>query len=422
MIIRNILILLTILQGIFSATGQVLYRIGPEHADCPNAIELYDTVYGPTTAPVGPGEAMELSSYRNDLFSFEQEHHTVWYLFEVPDHCDLLLDIVPLSEQDDYDFLIFKYIGDETCRLIRDKKHKPVRSCISRNDLKIGSRTGLSYEAKEEYIHSGPGPSYAMALPVKAGERYLLVLDNVYPGGNGHHIHLKYRNCHEPPHVEPDPPSNFLNLNIRDANTLQMIDGDISLINRTASKSEEATQRWEGTGSLITRLDRQTTYQIVVKAEGYFQSTDQVKTGADYQTYLKTIHLNRIVEGKKVSFSNILFFGGTDQFLRESYPVLDDIIQTLTDQPGIEVEIIGHVNEPYNNRSGNTPAQNQTLSEKRAQAVYQYLIRKGVDAKRLSWVGKGNSEMIYPYANTEDQMQANRRVELYIKKYGNEGH
>jgi flagellar motor protein MotB len=421
MIIRAILILLAILQGIDMTIGQVLYRIGPEHADCHNAIELYDTVYGPTTAPVGPGEVPELSSHRNDLYSFEQEHHTVWYLFEVPDYCDLLLDIIPLSVQDDYDFLIFKYIGPETCRLIREKSHKPVRSCISRNDPKIGSRTGLSYEATEDFIHSGPGSSYARALPVKAGEQYLLVLDNVYPGGSGHRLHLQYRNCHEPPHVEPDPPSNFLNLTVKDAGTFETINAEITLINRSAARTNEATQTWKETGSLITRLDRQTTYQIIVKAEGYFQSTDQVKTGADFQTYLKTIHLNRIMEGKKVSFSNILFVGGTDQFLRESYPVLDDIIQTLTDQSGIEVEIIGHVNEPYNNRTGNTPAQNQTLSEKRAQAVYQYLVKRGIDAKRLSWVGKGNSEMLFPYATSEEQMQANRRVELFIKKYGNEG-
>lgn len=402
------------------AGGQVLYRIGPEHADCKNAIHLYDTVYGPTTAPIGFGEIMELKSHKNDPYSFEEEHNTVWYTFDVYENCDLLFDIIPISKDDDYDFVLFRYEGENTCNLIGEKKLLPVRSCISRNDISIGGRTGLSYEATEKFIHSGPGSSYARALPVKAGERYILVLDNVYPNGSGHHLHLKYRNCKEPEPEVTEAPSNFLNLNIRDGLTLEMVDAEIILTNRSVPRSDDATQRWENTGSLIIKLERQSNYQITVKAPGYFQYTDQVRTGSDYQTYLKTVDLNRIEEGKKISFSNILFFGGSDQFLRESYPVLDDIIQTLKDQQGIEIEIIGHVNEPYNHRSGMSPAQNQTLSEKRAQAVYHHLIRRGIETSRLSWVGKGSTEMVYPNANTEEQMQANRRVELLIKKYGNE--
>lgn len=400
--------------------SQILFRIGPENADCNHAIELIDTLYGPTTAPVGYGEVMEISSHKNDLFAFEQEHHTVWYLFEAMDYCDLLLEIIPLSLKDDYDFILYRYEGEQTCRLIREKQLNPVRTCISRNDTAQGSRTGLSYSAKDEYIHSGPGPSFARPLPVKAGEKYLLVVDNVYPDGLGHHVRLMYRNCQEP-HVQPvEPPSNYLNINIRDGKSLKPVPAQILLVNKAALQPDQSHLEWKDTASLFIKLDRQSQYQLVVKASGYFQFTDQVKTGADYQTYLKTVNLNKIEEGKKVSFNNILFVGGSDQFLRESYPVLDDIIQTLQDQQGIEIQIIGHVNEPYNSRSGLSSAQNQTLSEKRALAVYQYLIRKGIASSRLSWIGKGNSEMIYPYATTEEQMQANRRVELYIKKSGDE--
>lgn len=400
--------------------GQVIYRIGPENADCNHPIQLFDTIYGPTTAPEGSGKTLEFSSVKNDPYSFETEHNTVWYFFEADADCDLSFDIIPLSLKDDYDFILFRYEGPATCQQIKERVLLPVRSCISRNDTTIGSKTGLSSGGVDEFIHSGPGSSYAKHLPVKAGEKFLLVLDNVYPNGSGHHIHLKYRNCHEPAPPVVEVPSNFLNINIRDASTFQMVPAEIHLINKSIPKPGEGTQRWDTTGSLITKLDRNTTYQIIVKAQGYFQYTDQVKTGADYQTYLKTVHLNKIEEGKKVSFSNILFVGGSDQFLRESYPILDDIIQTLKDQPGIEIEIIGHVNEPHNNRSGQSATQNQALSERRALAVYNYLVRKQIPTNRLSWVGKGSTEMIYPYASSEEQMQANRRVELLIKKYGSE--
>jgi outer membrane protein OmpA-like peptidoglycan-associated protein len=412
------LILLFGLAG--TLQSQILYRIGPEHADCQNAIELYDTVYGPTTPPIGSGSSVEFNSHKSDLFSFEKEHNAVWYLFEVDTYCDLLLDIIPLSKADDYDFILFRYQGSETCELILHRKITPVRSCISRNDTAIGSRTGLSYDAHDEFIHSGPGASYAKALPVKKGERYLLVLDNVYPNGDGHRIHLKYRNCSETP-VEPEEkPSNFLNLSVKDASTFEPVEAQITLTNKSASRSgAEPLTVWESTSNVITKLDQQSTYEIVVKAQGYFMFTDQIRTLNDFQTYRKTALMNKIEAGKSVSFSNILFFGGSEQFLRDSYPVLDNIIQTLKDQPDIELEIIGHVNQPLNTWGGNTTAQNQSLSERRAQAVYNYMVRKGIAASRLAWSGRGNSEMVHPYAANEEEMQANRRVELLIKKQGN---
>jgi len=417
---RHWMILLIAIGLTGTLKSQILYRIGPEHADCRNAIELYDTIYGPTTPPIGGGSVVEFDSHRADLYSFEKEHNTVWYLFEVDASCDLLLDIIPLSKGDDYDFILYRYQGPETCDLILRREIKPVRSCISRNDLTIGGRTGLSYDAKDEFIHSGPGSSYAKALPVKKGEKYLLVLDNVYPNGDGHHLHLKYRNCGETPAEPAEKPSNFLNLSVRDGSTFEPLKARITLTNRSAARSGASPQtEWDSISNIITPLEQQSTYQIIVKAAGYFQFTDQVRTGNDFQTYLKTASLHRIEEGKSVSFSNILFLGGSEQFLRESYPVLDDIIQTLKDQPGIEIEIIGHVNHPLNSRGGNTAAQNQSLSERRAQAVYSYMVRKGIAAGRLSWSGKGSTEMVYPYAATEEEMQANRRVDLLIKKQGN---
>jgi len=400
------------------AEAQVLYRVGPEHADCRNAIEIFDTIYGPTTAPSGQGEILEFNSHRSDLYSFEKEHNTVWYIFEVRRDCDLLLDIIPISPKDDYDFILFRYQGPETCELIRQRAIIPVRSCISRNNPSIGSRTGLSYEAKDDFIHSGPGPSYARALPVKAGEKYILVLDNVYPDGSGHTVHLKYRNCREEPKPPPDEPSNFLNINVRDAATREPVKAEIILHNRSAWRSEHPSRIWSDTARVIARLDQQTTYQVVVKAPGYFQYSDEFRTGSDFQTYLKTAALLRIEEGRSVSFTNILFSGGSDKLLRESYPILDNIAETLKDQPDIVVEIIGHVNDPLNARSSTTPAMNQSLSERRAQAVYTYLLRKGVPSSRMTWSGRSNSEMVYPYAATEEEMQANRRVEFSIKKQG----
>lgn len=66
-----------------------------------------------------------------------------------------------------------------------------MRTCISRNDKSLKSMTGLSADAEHEYIHSGVGESYVKALPVKAGEWYYLLVDNVYSNGGGHTVKLR---------------------------------------------------------------------------------------------------------------------------------------------------------------------------------------------------------------------------------------
>ena len=56
---------------------------------------------------------------------------------------------------------------------------------------------------------------------------------------------------------------------------------------------------------------------------------------------------------------------------------------------------------------------NQTLSERRANAVMDYLADKGVDASRLSAKGLGESSPIAPN-DTRDGRALNRRVELRL--------
>jgi len=94
-------------------------------------------------------------------------------------------------------------------------------------------------------------------------------------------------------------------------------------------------------------------------------------------------------------------------------PILDEAAQTLKDNPDINVSIEGHTD------SIGSDEYNQRLSERRAQAVKQYLVSKGIAASRLSAVGKGEQEPIAP--NTKDGRDnpegraMNRRAELKIQ-------
>ncbi len=90
-----------------------------------------------------------------------------------------------------------------------------------------------------------------------------------------------------------------------------------------------------------------------------------------------------------------------------SYPVLDNAVNTLKDWGNSNVEIAGHTDR----RNTSKAAYNQKLSEKRAKAVLKYVVKKGIEAKRLTAKGYGFSQ---PIAENDSKLgnDVNRRVEL----------
>lgn len=90
-----------------------------------------------------------------------------------------------------------------------------------------------------------------------------------------------------------------------------------------------------------------------------------------------------------------------------SYPVLDAAIVTLKEWGEASVEIAGHTDQ----RDTSKADYNQALSEKRAKAVLDYIVKKGVDVKRLTAKGYGYTQPIAENDPKEGNA-VNRRVEL----------
>jgi adhesin transport system outer membrane protein len=90
-----------------------------------------------------------------------------------------------------------------------------------------------------------------------------------------------------------------------------------------------------------------------------------------------------------------------------SYPVLDNAINTLKEWGDSNVEVAGHTDQ----RDTSKADYNQRLSEKRAKAVMDYIVKKGIDAERLSAKGYGYSKPLAENDPKEGNF-VNRRVEL----------
>lgn len=108
----------------------------------------------------------------------------------------------------------------------------------------------------------------------------------------------------------------------------------------------------------------------------------------------------------------VLFSYNSSRLQASSRPILDEFANMLKQNPDMKVEIAGHTDD--NNRT-NTPQLNDKLSQQRANTVKQYLVARGIAAKRLTATGYGATQPVADNA-TVGGMAQNRRVELRIQQ------
>ena len=106
--------------------------------------------------------------------------------------------------------------------------------------------------------------------------------------------------------------------------------------------------------------------------------------------------------------ARIRFESGKADIVADSAGLLDRLIETALRCPTANIEISGHTD------TDGEEAANQALSEKRAQAVADYLIKAGLPANRFSAVGYGSTQPIA--GNETDPGKAqNRRIDFVVK-------
>ena len=106
--------------------------------------------------------------------------------------------------------------------------------------------------------------------------------------------------------------------------------------------------------------------------------------------------------------ARIRFEPGKADIVADSAGLLDRLIETALRCPAANIEIAGHTD------SDGDEAGNQALSEKRAQAVADYLVKAGLPATRFSAAGYGATQPIA--GNDTDQGKAqNRRIDFVVK-------
>ncbi len=151
-------------------------------------------------------------------------------------------------------------------------------------------------------------------------------------------------------------------------------------------------------------------YALNVSADNYLFYSEHIElleARDSLHPFIKYIFLKPIQKNQTMVLNNILFDFDKATLKPESYIELEKLYKFLSENPNLIIEIGGHTDNI------GTKEYNQILSEKRAKAVYDYLITKNINANRLKYKGYGDTMPIADNS-TEEGRQLNRRTEIKI--------
>jgi len=328
----------SIAQDKFISSKSIKKTLLPIAGDCNAAIKLNlgkYVSYGPTIAPIGFGAVQEMrGKNKKNCFGFEHEHNSAWYYFDVAFNGNLLLEIIPVDSANDYDFMIFKYTDSSFCDMLAKQKITPVRSNISRSGKGEICSTGLSAFGKANLVHAGPGETFSKPLEVQKGERYYLVLDNVYPNGLGHTIRLGYEKVVQLGGVV----LNEENKPIR---------ADVVLEDSQGKEVKKTKSDSEGKYSMDASLWSKNSYTLSFFNDSSFVNSKALSADLLEKTNYKIndikIVLPKLRGGKKYILGGINFYGGSPVLLQQSYSSVYSLSKLMKKNKKMTIRIEGHI-------------------------------------------------------------------------------
>jgi len=358
---------------------------------CENAIDISRfSVFGPTTAPEKLGNSKSSN--------FELAKHPTWYKFTIQQSGILLFDIIPQNPSDNYDFMLFK-VSDNFCQNYKDNKSAPVRSNFSPQKNAKGT-TGLSF--------NGNAGDYEKGIMVAKGDKFYLVLNNVYPNGKGHTVIFKQLK------------TNKISGKIVNKKNGKPLKADIRWINlRNNNVFVSSQTEKKGSYEIEILLNNQSNvfpkYELSVYAKNFFPEYKVFSTTEANELDNKEIdfELNRVKKGLNNKNLGVIYFKPNDAtVVPTSEYVKRKVLKFMTLNENAQVILEGHTNGLFPSTEVDFE-----LSTERANVIKKYLVDNGIAPERIGTEGLGSKNEVYPIPETEEEEGFNRRVEINIVNF-----
>jgi len=203
--------------------------------------------------------------------------------------------------------------------------------------------------------------------------------------------------------------SNYLKGVVYDARTKKTVEARIELFNLNGGALEAVTKSDRKDGSYLTVLTEGASYGLYVNREGYlFKSLYFDYLGStNNEPVVMDIYLQPIEKGAKDILNNLFFETGKWNLEDKSKTELEKLVELMKNTKGLRIEISGHTDDVGKD------SDNMELSLKRARSVYDYLLKAGVEANRLTFIGYGETQFTVPNTS-EKNRQLNRRIEFKV--------
>jgi len=137
----------------------------------------------------------------------------------------------------------------------------------------------------------------------------------------------------------------------------------------------------------------------------YYYYIDDVSVEEDttVSTSAPVAFQGKLVTGQKLTLKNIFFETAKANLLSTSNNELDALAKAMQNNLSVSLNICGYTDSTGNEMS------NIDLSTKRAEAVRNYLVRKGIAFNRFNCKGLGSANPV-----TDNKRKSNRRVEIGV--------
>jgi OOP family OmpA-OmpF porin len=212
-----------------------------------------------------------------------------------------------------------------------------------------------------------------------------------------------------PAQLQETNKSTYAKGTVYDAVTKKKLSARVELVDMKTNQTIQQVGSDPITGEYMLVLTEGSQLLLAVSKENYlfYSAQFDYSSPSEFSPLALDVYLQPVKSGSSMVLKNIFFQTNSYTLEGESKSELDKVVAFMKNNTAVSIELSGHTDDV------GSDAANQDLSQKRAKAVYDYLVEAGVEVARLRYKGYGKTKPLVPNTSDENRAQ-NRRIEFKV--------